>query len=103
MSLSVGVSAAACEWHSGNGGPFQSRWASYIADQTPMDDESSYQGEDGYAPPLPAAKKKPIFSKAASSASNIAKARVERRAKAEVKKAEASAKDDAPVTTTVSR
>ena len=104
LSLSIGASAAACEWHSGAGGPFQSRWAGYVADQTPMDEESSFQAEEGYVPPVKV-KKKPVFSKAASRASDIAKLRVER--KAETEKVEGEAKTDAsektPTVETASR
>lgn len=102
LSVSIGVSAAACEWHSGGNGPFQSRWAGYIADQTPIEEDGSLQTEDGYQPPVKV-KKKPVFSKAASRASNIAKARVERTVKADVETSEAKAKDDAPATKTASR
>lgn len=104
LSLSVGAAASACEWHSGAGGPFQSRWAGYVADQTPMDDESSFQAEEGYVPPVKV-KKKPVFSKAASRASDIAKLRVERTAKTETVKVEAKAEtgDKAPTVETASR
>lgn len=106
LSLSVGAAASACEWHSGAGGPFQSRWAGYVADQTGMDEDSSYQAEDGYVPPV-RAKTKPVFSKAASRASDIAKLRVERTAKVEADKAEAEvktvSKDKTPTVETASR
>lgn len=102
VSLSVGAAASACEWHSGAGGPFQSRWAGYVADQTPMDEESSFQAEEGYVPPVKV-KKKPVFSKAASRASDIAKLRVERTAKAEKLEVKAEVKAETKSVETASR
>ncbi len=104
MSLNIGAAASACEWHSGAGGPFQSRWAGYVADQTPMDEDGSYQAEEGYVPPVKV-KKKPVFSKAASRASDIAKMRVERTAKTKAEKLEikADTKDEAAPVETASR
>ncbi len=97
LSLTLGFTAAACEYHNGYGSPFQSRWSNYETQQTPMDEDSSYQAEQIDIAAKKAAKKKPVFSKAASRASDIAKARVERKAKL---KAEA---ETATVTETASR
>lgn len=87
LSASVGFTAAACEYHSGYGSsPFQSRWSNYTAEQTPVDEEdSSYREEQFKTVAKKPVKKKPVFSKAASRASDIAKLRVERTAKAEAK------------------
>lgn len=98
ISLSTGTAAIACEFHGGGGGPFQSRWQNYTSEQTPME-ETSFDDDQSYqTPAAPTVKKKPVFSKAASRASTIAKARVERTAKlekAEAEKAEAAVTEQA--------
>ena len=87
LSAGVSFSVAACEYHSGFGGPFQSKWNNYTQDQSYMDESYADQTDDNYQAPPPAMKKKPVFSKAATQASNVAKARIERRSKAEQEKA----------------
>jgi len=99
LSLTLGFTAAACEYHSGYGSPFQSRWSNYEVQQTPMDEDSSLQTDQIELAAKKPVKKKPVFSKAASRASEVAKARVERKARL---KAEAET-EIAPVTETASR
>lgn len=101
LSLSFASVAAACEYHGGYG-TFKSRWDNYTPSQSYTDDAASFDSNQASAP---VAKQKPVFSNAASRASNIAKARVERKADAETKvDAEAEAKtQDISVTKTASR
>ncbi len=96
LSLAVGFTAAACEFHSGYGSPFQSRWDNYTQQET-FGDKKSLPGDSSYTPTAKPKKKKPVFSKAASRASDIAKARVERKTKAE------RAADETPVVEQASR
>jgi len=83
LSLSLGTAAIACEYHNGGvGAPYQSRWSNIVPDQSTPDEDSSYE-DSVPAEKTPAAKKKPVFSKAATRASDVAKARVVRKSKAE--------------------
>jgi len=75
--------AQACEFHGGFGSTYQSKWQSYAMEQTEMAQEFEAEKERSAAAKAEAkVKPKPMFSKAASRASNVAKDRVERKAKA---------------------
>jgi len=76
VTLSAGITANACEFH----GSFGSKWSNYNSSQSPMDNSSAFSDDSSYQPAaVKTKKKKPVFSKVATRASDIAKARIERK------------------------
>ncbi len=92
LTLGLSSAASACGFHGGMG-PYQSRWSSE-ADQSYMDEQNIEDSSFSEVVPKPK-KKKPVFSQAASRASDIAKKRVLRTAQAEKKQKEATSDEKA--------
>ena len=90
-TFGVGFTAAACEFHGGFGPQYGMGWSEYDFQQTPMDDEDSAMNDEdkSYTPVKKKAeekKKRPVFSMSASRASDVAKARLERKSEEDDKR-----------------
>jgi len=92
FTLGLSTVASACGFHGGMG-PYQSRWSTE-ADQSYVDEQNSEDSSYTEVATKPK-KKKPVFSQAASRASDIAKKRVLRTAQVDKKQKETPSEDKA--------